>query len=207
AQKEMIGEKYTLASSNKPTVEIKSVVQNSPISTVPGLLVLPDSQVKQIAADSTIKAHGVESILIKDPKQAQALDKKMRSVIPEDTDFTSYTSTYQQIITVTGVLLFIGMFIGFVFLAATGSIIYFKQLTEAYNDIGTFDILKKIGLTRKDIRKILAKQLLVVFLIPLVIGIAHSSFALLGLSHMLELNLTLPVIISTGIYTLMYIIY
>lgn len=207
AQKEMIGEKYTLASSNKPTVKIKSVVQNSPISSVAGLLVLPDSQVEQIAADSTIKAHGVESILIKDPKQAQDLDKKMRSVIPKDTDFTSYTHTYQEIITVTGVLLFIGMFIGFVFLAATGSIIYFKQLTEAYNDIGTFDILKKIGLTRKDIRKILAKQLLVVFLIPLVIGIAHSSFALLGLSHMLELNLTLPVIISTGIYTLMYIIY
>lgn len=93
------------------------------------------------------------------------------------------------------------------FLAATGSIIYFKQLTEAYNDIGTFDILKKIGLTRRDIRKVLAKQLLVVFLIPLIIGIAHSSFALLGLSHMLALDLTLPVVISTGVYTLMYIVY
>ncbi|EJG7449974.1 ABC transporter permease [Listeria monocytogenes] len=207
AQKEMIGEKFTLNSPDKPNIKIKSVVQNSPISTIPGLLVLPDSQVAKIAADSSIAAHGVESISVKDAKQAQALDKKMRAVIPKDTNFVSYTKMYQEIITVTGVLLFIGMFIGFVFLAATGSIIYFKQLTEAYNDIGTFDILKKIGLTRRDIRKVLAKQLLVVFLIPLIIGIAHSSFALLGLSHMLALDLTLPVVISTGVYTLMYIVY
>ncbi|EKM3330304.1 ABC transporter permease [Listeria monocytogenes] len=189
AQKEMVGEKFTLASPDKPNIKIKSVVQNSPISTIPGLLVLPDSQVAKIAADSSIAAHSVESISVK------------------DANFISYTKMYQEIITVTGVLLFIGMFIGFVFLAATGSIIYFKQLTEAYNDIGTFDILKKIGLTRRDIRKVLAKQLLVVFLIPLIIGIAHSSFALLGLSHMLALDLTLPVVISTGVYTLMYIVY
>ncbi|MBC6179064.1 ABC transporter permease, partial [Listeria welshimeri] len=122
--------------------------------------------------------------------------EKLQAVVPKDSMLLSYTATYQEIITVTGVLLFIGMFIGFVFLAATGSIIYFKQLTEAYNDIGTFDILQKIGLNRKDIRKTLAKQLLVVFLIPLVIGILHSSFALIGLSHMLALDLTMPVIIQ-----------
>lgn len=207
ARKEMIGEKYTLKSTNKPTVEIKSVVVNSPIASVPGLLVLPDKQVAQLTSDQTIPSQAVESITIQNPKQAHDLDKKMQAVVPEDSHLISYTNTYQQIITVTGVLLFIGMFIGFVFLAATGSIIYFKQLTEAYNDIGTFDILKKIGLNRKDIRKILAKQLLVVFLIPLVIGILHSSFALIGLSHMLALDLTLPVVISTGVYTLMYIVY
>lgn len=207
ARKEMIGEKYTLKSTNKPTVEIKSVVVNSPIASVAGLLVLPDKQVAQLTSDQTIPSQAVESITIQNPKQAHGLDKKMQAVVPEDSHLISYTNTYQQIITVTGVLLFIGMFIGFVFLAATGSIIYFKQLTEAYNDIGTFDILKKIGLNRKDIRKILAKQLLVVFLIPLVIGILHSSFALIGLSHMLALDLTLPVVISTGVYTLMYIVY
>ncbi|EAH4438555.1 TPA: FtsX-like permease family protein [Listeria innocua] len=207
AQKQMIGEKYTLASPSKPNVEIKSVVQNSPIASVMGLLVLPDERVAMIGTDKNIPSQTVESITVKDAKQAQDLDKKMQSLVPKDSNLISYAATYQQIITVTGVLLFIGMFIGFVFLAATGSIIYFKQLTEAYNDIGTFDILKKIGLTKKDIRKILAKQLLVVFLIPLVIGIAHSSFALIGLSHMLALDLTLPVVISTGVYTLMYIVY
>lgn len=157
ARKEMIGEKYTLKATNKPTVEIKSVVVNSPIASVPGLLVLPDKQVAQLTSDQTIPSQAVESITIQNPKQAHDLDKKMQTVVPEDSHLISYTNTYQQIITVTGVLLFIGMFIGFVFLAATGSIIYFKQLTEAYNDIGTFDILKKIGLNRKDIRKILAK--------------------------------------------------
>ncbi|MBC8844996.1 ABC transporter permease, partial [Escherichia coli] len=68
AQKEMIGEKFTLNSPDKPNIKIKSVVQNSPISTIPGLLVLPDSQVAKIAADSSIAAHGVESISVKDAK-------------------------------------------------------------------------------------------------------------------------------------------
>ncbi|MBC1940709.1 ABC transporter permease [Listeria seeligeri] len=207
SRNEMVGEKYTLASPGNPTVQIKSVVQDSPLGNVQGLLVLPDKQVAQIATDKNIPSVNLESISIKNPKKAHELDEKLQAVVPKDSMLLSYTATYQEIITVTGVLLFIGMFIGFVFLAATGSIIYFKQLTEAYNDIGTFDILQKIGLNRKDIRKTLAKQLLVVFLIPLVIGILHSSFALIGLSHMLALDLTMPVIISTGIYTLMYIVY
>ncbi|AIS60519.1 ABC transporter permease [Listeria ivanovii] len=207
SKKEMIGEKYTLMTAGNPTVQIKSVVQDSPLGTVQGLLVLPDSQIKKIASDKHNKPVKLESISVQNAKKAQELAGKVQAVTPKDSMLLSYSTTYQGIITITGVLLFIGMFIGFVFLAATGSIIYFKQLTEAYNDIGTFDILQKIGLNRKDIRKTLAKQLLVVFLIPLVIGILHSSFALVGLSHMLGLDLTMPVIISTGIYTLMYIVY
>ncbi|KNX53160.1 hypothetical protein JT73_14565, partial [Listeria monocytogenes] len=87
--------KFTLNSPDKPNIKNKSVVQNSPISTIPGLLVLPDSQVAKIAADSAIAAHGVESISVKDAKQAQALYKKMRAVIPKDTNFVSYTKMYQ----------------------------------------------------------------------------------------------------------------
>lgn len=206
-QKELLNKKYTLASSSKPTVQIKSISTESPLGLVPGILVMSDDQVSKIAADKSIPSGNVESISVKNAKRAYDLNDKVRAAVPKDVNFISFTTNYESIISITGVILFIGMFIGFVFLAATGSIIYFKQLTEAYNDLGTFDILKKIGLTRKDIRKILAKQLLVVFSIPLVIGIAHSSFALIGLSHILALNLTLPVIISTGIYTLMYIIY
>ncbi len=107
----------------------------------------------------------------------------------------------------TGVLLFIGMFIGLVFLAATGSIIYFKQLTEAYNDIATYDILKKIGLDRKEIRKTIAKQVLVIFLIPLILGIMHSSVALVALANLLQMNIILAASISTGAFTLMFIAY
>ncbi|PZF90742.1 ABC transporter permease [Listeria ivanovii] len=206
-EKSLLGKKYTLASSGKPTVEIKSVVQNSPLALAEMLLVLPDSQVETIASTKGIPVKNIESIGVENDKKATDLDKKVQSVLPENTIFISHPATYQEIITISGVLLFIGMFIGFVFLAATGSIIYFKQLTEAYNDVGTFDILKKIGLNRKEIRKVLAKQLLLVFLIPLVIGIAHSSFALLGLSHLLAMDITLPVLVSTGLYTLMYVFY
>ncbi|MDC9224981.1 hypothetical protein PSM30_18745, partial [Clostridioides difficile] len=69
AQKELVGEEFTLASPDKPNIKIKSVVQNYPIFPIPGLLVLPDSQVAKIAADSSIAAHSDESISVKDAKQ------------------------------------------------------------------------------------------------------------------------------------------
>ncbi|EUJ21384.1 FtsX-like permease family protein [Listeria aquatica] len=93
------------------------------------------------------------------------------------------------------------------FLAATGCIIYFKLLTEAYSDRETYVILKKIGVTRKEIRFSIARQVLIIFLIPLVLGIMHSSVALLCLANLIEVDLTRPVILTTVIYTLMYIIY
>lgn len=81
--------------------------------------------------------------MIDQPKDAVALSKQMAKVLPENAVFRSYPENYEALMRETGVLLFIGMFIGLVFLAATGSIIYFKQLTEAYNDVLTYDILKK----------------------------------------------------------------
>ncbi|EUJ33503.1 ABC transporter permease [Listeria floridensis FSL S10-1187] len=177
-----------------------SVIQ----SIFAGTLILPDTQAAKITQKPSMK---IQSIQVKNPKTADTLSDRIQEVLPKDTIFQSYPAVYRSMMNTAGVLMFIGMFIGLVFLAATGSIIYFKQLTEAYNDVGTYGILKKIGVTRKEIRYSIAKQVLVIFLIPLVLGIAHSSIALVCLSKMLDLDLTLPVVISTASYTVMYIIY
>ncbi|HEY4543570.1 MAG TPA: ABC transporter permease, partial [Tissierellaceae bacterium] len=77
-----------------------------------------------------------------------------------------------------GIILFIGFFISFLFFLATGSIIYFKLFDEIKQDREEYLILRKIGITNKELNKIITKQIGLVFFIPFVISTVHSFFAL-----------------------------
>lgn len=103
--------------------------------------------------------------------------------------------------------MFMGGFLGLVFLAATGSIIYFKQLTEANSDKARYMILYKIGVQKREIHKTVAQQVMFIFALPLIFGIAHCVVALSALSNLLMTNLVVPVASCIGIYIVIYLIY
>lgn len=139
--------------------------------------------------------------------QAKQLTQEIQAILPEKARFASFYQDYAQGLETSGLLIFMGGFLGLVFLAATGSIIYFKQLTEAHADKGRYEILYKIGVRKKEIKKTIAKQVLFIFALPLLAGIAHSAIALTPLSRMLQMNLVVPVVICMAIYTCMYTAY
>ncbi|NQF14710.1 ABC transporter permease [Brevibacillus sp. HB1.3] len=139
--------------------------------------------------------------------QAKQLTKEIEAILPEKARFASFYQDYAQGLETSGLLIFMGGFLGLVFLAATGSIIYFKQLTEAHADKGRYEILYKIGVRKKEIKKTIAKQVLFIFALPLLAGIGHSAVALTPLSRMLQMNLLVPVMICMAIYTCMYTAY
>lgn len=139
--------------------------------------------------------------------QAKQLTKEIQAILPEKARFASFYQDYAQGLETSGLLIFMGGFLGLVFLAATGSIIYFKQLTEAHADKGRYEILYKIGVRKKEIKKTIAKQVLFIFALPLLAGIGHSTVALTPLSRMLQMNLLVPVMICMAIYTCMYTAY
>ncbi|UNK19990.1 ABC transporter permease [Paenibacillus sp. N3/727] len=138
---------------------------------------------------------------------AEQLTKNIQSIVPDEAAFSSFYVNYASGLESSGLLIFMGGFLGLVFLAATGSIIYFKQLTEANSDKGRYEILNKIGVNKKEVRKSIAKQILFVFALPLLAGSAHSIVALTALSKLLQTNLVIPVVICMGVYTCIYIVY
>lgn len=71
----------------------------------------------------------------------------------------------------------LGILLGIVFLAATVLIMYYKQITEGYEDQAKFDIMQKVGMTKKEIRKSIHSQMLTVFLAPLIMAGVHTAFA------------------------------
>lgn len=76
-----------------------------------------------------------------------------------------------------GSLFFIGMILGSVFLMATVLIIYYKQVSEGYEDRERFAIMQKVGLSRREIRSSIKSQVLTVFYLPLVMAGIHIVFA------------------------------
>jgi len=121
--------------------------------------------------------------------------------------FSLYYSDYKEGLTFSGVIIFIGAFLGLLFLAATGSIIFFKQLSEANDDKIRYEILRNIGVTNKEIKASISKQIFIIFALPLVIGIMHSVVASTLLSRIIKVNLALPIIITVSAYTVIYMIY
>lgn len=76
-----------------------------------------------------------------------------------------------------GGLLFLGAMLSIVFIFAAVLIIYYKQISEGYEDQSRFDIMQKVGMTKREIRKSINSQLLIVFFLPLIAAGIHLTFA------------------------------
>lgn len=76
-----------------------------------------------------------------------------------------------------GGLFFLGIFLGSLFLMATVLIIYYKQISEGYEDKERFDIMQKVGMSRKEIKKSIQSQVRMVFFLPLLMSVIHIAFA------------------------------
>ncbi len=76
-----------------------------------------------------------------------------------------------------GGLFFLGIFLGAVFLVATVLIMYYKQLSEGYEDQARFGIMQKVGMTKREIRQSINSQMLTVFFLPLLAAGIHLAFA------------------------------
>lgn len=116
----------------------------------------------------------------------------------------SFTGTFSG-------LFVLGLVLSVVFLFAAVLIIYYKQITEGYEDQSRFEVMQKVGMTKRDIRRSINSQMLTVFFLPLVTAGVHLSFAFPMIRLLLLLfNMTnVPLFaLTTGIcFTLFGLLY
>ncbi|EEM45342.1 ABC transporter, permease component [Bacillus thuringiensis serovar pakistani str. T13001] len=149
----------------------------------------------------------LQAYKVSDDKNTKELTKALQILLPKDINLISKYSAYTGVVEATGLVIFAGVFLGLVFLAATGSIIYFKQLTEATIDQDKYIILRKLGVGKQTIFKSIAKQMAFIFILPLTIGSLHSIVALNALSNTLGIDIFIPVLTTIVAYTLIYFAY
>ena len=109
-----------------------------------------------------------------------------------------------------GSLLFLGILLSMVCFFATALIIYYKQLTEGYDDRNRFQIMEKVGLSKPEIKKTIRSQILTVFFIPLLVAGIHTLVAYSILSKIMSLLTTTHIfLLCTGIvfviFSLIYV--
>ena len=114
-------------------------------------------------------------------------------------------------------MFFLGILLGIVFLLGMVLIMYYKQVSEGYEDQDRFEILQKVGMTEKEIRKSINSQILTVFFMPLIWAGIHTAFAFPMIYRLLQLfslhNMWLLIGITGGcflgfglVYVLMYLL-
>jgi len=110
-----------------------------------------------------------------------------------------------------GGFLFLGVFLGLLFLMATTLIIYFKQVSEGYMDHNRFIILQQVGMSRDEVRATVRKQILSVFILPIIAAILHTCGALHMMTELLsmfglgdKLLIALSIFGTAGIFAMLY---
>ncbi len=117
-----------------------------------------------------------------------------------------------------GGLLFLGCFVGILFLMATVLIIYYKQISEGYEDRSRFEIMMKVGMSHEEVKRTIRSQILMVFFIPILVAIIHvavsfrivkmlmSVLSLGNNSTLFIISTVVTVVIFFVIYTIVYAI-
>lgn len=129
----------------------------------------------------------------------------------------SADNSKQMFISVCSGILFCGIFLGLLFIMATVLIMYYKQISEGFDDAERYHIMKQVGLSNEEVKKSIRSQILIVFFLPLIAAAIHMAFsfkaltrimALVGLTNTLLFALcTIGMILIFGVfYTIVYIL-
>ena len=173
------------------------------IYTIPGtVLVMNEQEYTDLQADEST----YQAVQLTNDKEHLELSQELQAK-SETVDFSSAVQNYQDSLEGSGVMLFVGSFLGLVFLVATGSVIFFKIMTEAEDDKDKYTVLYKIGVSKREMKRTIRYQIGFIFIAPLVLGLLHGTVALIAFSNLLQMNLWIPVTIWMAAYAFIYIIY
>jgi putative ABC transport system permease protein len=177
-------DKNSITIENK-TLKIKQVL-DKPISALDyGMDDIVDNYVLFTNDINAVGKNGVKEYSIGvdvqgNDKDILSLTNKLRDKFKESSinvRIDSSAGSKQDFFMVYGGLFFLGIFLGALFLMATVLIIYYKQISEGYDDKERFEIMQKVGMSRREIKKTIRSQVLMVFFLPLAAAVIHIAFA------------------------------
>lgn len=110
-----------------------------------------------------------------------------------------------------------GMYLGFMFLMVTVLIIYYKQISEGYDDKDRYKIMQQVGMDKQEVKKSIRSQVLMIFFLPLIMAIIHVAAAFKVITKLLAMfsmtNITLfiectiaTIIVFAVIYSIVFMV-
>ncbi|SFF19794.1 putative ABC transport system permease protein [Paenibacillus catalpae] len=140
----------------------------------PPMFVISDEAYAELSGLAEKKSFEIYGLT--DAKNAEELSKQVSGIVSKTkgTYYSSFADVYSKQIESSSLLLFAAGFLALIATFALASVIYFKQLREATEERQQYAILRKIGAENRQFRSVIRKQLLFVFLPPIVLGLLYS---------------------------------
>lgn len=134
---------------------------------------------------SNMRYTEILSIQYEDEKQGEKADDVLHECMANEMKGQSSVSYYTQshvnirnsLTEPYGSLFFLGIFLGTLFLMAAILIMYYKQLSEGYEDQKRFEIMQNVGMSKKEVKQTIRSQVLIFFFLPLIVAVVHMAFA------------------------------
>ena len=149
----------------------------------------------------------ITAFILSNDVNMDTLYSDLNKALPQESNMLTFYDHYQDGLKLLGMMAFIGLFIGILFVTATGSIIYFKMNMEAREDKNKFLTLNKIGVSKKEIKNAVSKELALLFGAPLLLAATNSYPATIALGKMLSLKMLDSYIVILLVYACIYCLY
>ncbi|OJD72400.1 FtsX-like permease family protein [Bacillus sp. NH11B] len=125
----------------------------------------------------------------------------------EHATFSAEEYDQNQSLQIAGPILFVGFFIGIVFFVCAGSFLYFRLFSDLEDDTRLFEMIRKVGLTRGELSKVVTIRLALLFFVPVGVATLHGAVALTALGQMFEYSLFKENTIVLSIFVSIQVLY
>ncbi|EOI00006.1 hypothetical protein UAW_00322 [Enterococcus haemoperoxidus ATCC BAA-382] len=157
-----------------------------------------------------LKNNQVEGYISKTSRQTEKKSEQFSEEDEQEYWQLNYTSRFSDLRyqrRVMGLFIYVAMFLGILALIITGSILMLQQFSEAEREKESYDLLKKIGVPKKDITKLVYQQNSIIFFPPMIIGVLHATFAIYVFSKYISSSGYWLAYLSCGLLILIYLAY
>ncbi|MFT0803095.1 ABC transporter permease [Bacillus swezeyi] len=202
--KELLKQPITLASGKQ--IHADQVIQSKALHEIGSYYVVTDSDYEQL------KKPKIEAWFY----AWQAQDKNDKHVIEAGEKLSEKLEPFQffavdyEVYNLNrgyGPILFVGLFIGVVFFVSAGSFLYFRLYADLDDDKQKFQSIAKMGLTDRELKKVLSRQIGLLFFAPILVALVHGAVALTALSHAFQYNLFKESAMVLGIFFAIQLFY
>ncbi|MFD2445185.1 FtsX-like permease family protein [Bacillus sp. CGMCC 1.16607] len=114
---------------------------------------------------------------------------------------------YNEIMSMYRMMLFVALLIGAVFFIAAGSFLYFRLYADLEYDRRLYLTIKKVGLTDQELNKIVTRQLVLLFFVPIIVAMIHSTFAFMALQSFFPVSIAKDMIMVLSCFFIAQVIY
>lgn len=199
-------------SGNNYTFKLNKLERKS-ISLTSGLellyMVVTDEMFNTIG--NQVRPIKYKAYKVKNAKTTKAASETLTRLVGNDNQMNTFYKGYTKLKASTGMKIFIMSSLSVMLIIATGSVIYFKQLTEAHSYKDQYTILRGIGVSKKEIRATIVKQTAFIFILPLFIGFLNASMRIMPMFLRYDMDNikenVLSLICAMTTYGVIYLVY